>query len=138
MGGYTWRKRGGYMDRLILWAQSPLVALTRTLTWAKYQVSKHPLAKNVDNFSMHLKGSILWVVMSQVLRLVLLLITLLGMTVVFLLKQSLKEIYIVTIKRLWDWTLVMRRKLSYTLSCMGQELPNSVRSLVKGRRKDKK
>ena len=105
------------------------------LTWVKYRISTHPLGKNVDNSSTLQMVINLWDVMSQVLKLGLLLITLLGMTTGYLVILFSRETYTLTIKKPWAYLVENLRKHFYMLYFMVQVYSDSVRLWVRDQRK---
>ena len=133
--GSNSKGKAGYMAGSTQWGRSQVAALIRIRTRLKFQALKHPMGRSVESCLNQMKAFPFWDVTFLALNCVAWLIIWAGLTVVHTVKSCLTVIFILPIKKLLDLLQGIRRKLSYTVSCMVQETTRSVKSLVKVQRR---
>ena len=123
------------MEESTRWEHRLQGHLMRTQTSLKSQIQMHPLGRIAGRYLYLVQDRNYWELMSLVLSCGAYRTILLSMTMVNMVRNCWRRTYILLIRKLPDYLRGIRRKHSYTASCMVQEIRRSVRSWVKGEKK---
>ena len=129
-------KQGDYMEESTRWEHRLQGHLTQTRTSLRFQIQMHPMGRIAGLYLCRIEDRNYWGLMCLGLSCGAYRTILLGMTMVFMGRNCWRKIYILLIRKPQVCLQGIRRRLSYMVFCMVQEIKRSVRSWGKVEEKE--